>query len=185
MAINMGKNPQYNGEAPPDISFNLTPTGFVLKSSTRSLPAFAFSALGLGLILFYLHSKYGFDFNEALFSAPWPLLAVGVLAASIYLVIFCGMALWGEVTVTADGEKGAVFTGIGSFGLGRDFLWRDIQRIERKRTQFMNVSYRLRPSVLKLEGRGRISFGALLGQNQQLFILGVMQERLRQDDRAD
>ncbi|MDA0240965.1 MAG: hypothetical protein O3A84_13200 [Proteobacteria bacterium] len=178
----MGNRPQYNTDAPPEVSLELTPTGFVLKSSTRSLPAFAFSALGLGFIGVFLHSRYGFNFDQALFSTPWPLLAVGVLAAVIYLFIFCGMALWGEVTVSADGEKGSVFTGIGAFGLGRDFLWRDIARIERKRTQFMNVSYRLRPHVLKLDGRGRISFGALLGQQQQLYILGVMQQRLREDD---
>lgn len=166
-------------ELPPGVTVEPTSTGFVLKSSTRSVPAFVLSAVGLGSIFVYLHSKFGFDFS-ALFAAPWPLLAVGVLGVVIYLVIFCGMALWGEVTVKAEGEQGSVFAGIGTLGLGREFLWADITGIAIRRTHLMNISYRLRPTILKLDGPGRISFGGLLGQKQQAYILGVIQQRLRQ-----
>lgn len=141
----------------------------IIGATTRSPMAFflvpfmlIWSGGSLGGIYGSQISNGEFDMFQSLFGIPF-------LIGSIIFWSIAFMAIWGKVELILDNRGGKVFTGVGSIGLTKNFLWNDISRVREKQS---NIRYPgSQGSSIVLEGKKRISFGTGLKEDRLYYLL--------------
>lgn len=161
------------GTPPSGVRFQETGTGFVITATTRTPMAFFFvpftavwagGALG-GIYVEPLLSGKGLDGN-AIFGIPF-------LIASIVLISISALSVFGTVRVSADGYNGRAFFGIGPIGWSKRFSWRDIDTVSEGDAAF--AVNRKRQTQIFLEGKERISFGAMLSNERRYYVAKALE----------
>ena len=176
-----------NFEEPEDISFSIsnTPngtwfkTGFnetIIGASTRSPIAFFLVPFMIVWTGASLGGVYGtqivnreFDLIQSLFGIPF-------ILGSILFWTLALMAIWGKVEITLNNKGGKIFTGIGTIGKNKHFLWSDVTTI--KANQLNSRYSGKQGSSLILEGTKRISFGSGLKEDRKYYLYKAMKSIL-------
>lgn len=148
----------------------------IIGGTTRSPIAFFLVPFMLVWSGFSLGGLYGsqiisrqFDLFKSLFGIPF--LIGSVVFGFVTLLTICG-----KVELTYDRDGGTVFTGVGRIGFKKKFLWKEISKIEAKASlnnQNLIGGY---GSVIVMEGKSQISFGAGLNQERRYYILKSLQK---------
>ena len=103
-----------------------------------------------------------FDLFQSLFGIPF-------IIGSIVFWSLALMSIWGKVELTLNKRGGKVFTGIGTIGLVKQFLWKDITTLKQKQATLRYPGSQ--GGSLIFEGQKRISFGNGLKQKRLYYLL--------------
>ena len=160
-----------------NFSINATPDGTwykndfnktIIGASTRSPIAFflvpfmlVWSGGSIGGIYGSQIIKGEFDLFQSLFGIPF-------LIGSVIFWSLALMAIWGKVEVTLDNKGGKIFTGIGSIGLNKHFLWSEVATLKESQPNLRYPGSQGR--ALVLEGKKRISFGTGLKEERLYYV---------------
>lgn len=176
-----------NFEEPEDISFSIsnTPNGTwfktgynetIIGASTRSPIAFflvpfmlVWSGASLGGIYGTQIIDREFDLIQSLFGIPF-------ILGSLLFWTLALMAIWGKVEITLNNKGGKIFTGIGTIGKNKHFLWSDVTSIKGNHPNYRYPGRQV--SNLVLEGNKKISFGSGLKENRKLYLYKAMRSIL-------
>ncbi|HWY29875.1 MAG TPA: hypothetical protein VNX46_03925 [Candidatus Acidoferrum sp.] len=173
------KLPDFLPSTPPGGAWYMEtgPRTFEVGSTTRSYAAFflvpfmcVWSGGSLGGIYGTQFAKHHFVLSESLFGIPFILGTL--LFGSIAVMSVCG-----KVTVTVDGDEGAVFTGVGPIGWRRRFNWRSVSAIRR------TVKSGGRGSTseqITFEGDKRMSFAAGIKSERLDFMIAMLRKKWRE-----
>ena len=140
----------------------------IIGASTRSPIAFflvpfmlVWSGGSIGGIYGSQIIKGEFDLFQSLFGIPF-------LIGSVIFWSLALMAIWGKVEVTLDNKGGKIFTGIGSIGLKKHFLWSEVSTLKESQPNLRYPGSQGR--ALVLEGKKRISFGTGLKEERLYYV---------------
>ena len=157
-----------------------TPTGdgFIAGASTRSWMALfivPFTCIWSGGSMTGI---YGTQLMKGHFNLGMSLFGLPFLIGSIFLVSWCAMSVAGQVTVSVHGDRLAVFTGVGPFGITRTANLSDFRSV---REDFgygsMNANNRA-SRVVRLEGARTMAFGSMLSNEGRYFLVGALKTAL-------
>lgn len=110
------------------------------------------------------------------FSLALSLFGIPFVLGSIALWSAVAMAIAGRTEVQLQGEKGTIFTGVGSLGVRRRFDTAEISRVYEDRARWHGVgSY---GGSIVLEGKRRLKFGEGLREERRYFVFKVLQALL-------
>jgi ribosomal protein S27E len=148
--------------------------GFTAGASTRSWMALfvvPFTCVWSGGSMTGI---YGTQLMKGHFNLTMSLFGLPFLIGSIFLVLWCAMSVGGKVTVSVQGDRLAIFTGVGPFGVTRTANLSDFKTV---REDFgngsMNTNNRL-SRVIRLEGARAMAFGSMLSNERRYFLLGAL-----------
>ncbi|HYG74984.1 MAG TPA: hypothetical protein VEK08_08285 [Planctomycetota bacterium] len=174
---------KYKVEPKPDVDLNNPPggvwyeqtaDGFVVGATTRSAIAFflvpfmcVWSGGSLGGIYGSQILNGKFDLFASLFGIPF-------LIGTIIFGSIAVMAVCGRVTLTVARDEGRIFTGVGSIGLSKKFLWQDVARVYEETHRSGKTTSRR----IVLEGKERITFASGLSESRRYYMLRVLQKML-------
>jgi len=151
--------------------------GFTAGASTRSWMALfivPFTCVWSGGSMTGI---YGTQLMKGQFNLPMSLFGLPFLIGSIFLVSWCAMSVAGKVTISVHGDRLAVFTGIGPFGLTRTANLSDFKSV---REDFGNRSMNSNRAsrVIRLEGARSMAFGSMLSNERRYFLVGALKVAL-------
>ena len=151
--------------------------GFTAGASTRSWSALflvPFTCVWAGGSMFGI---YGTQIIKGHFNLPMSLFGLPFLIGSCFLVSFCAMMTLGKVSVSVHGDRLAVFTGIGPFGITRTASLSEFKIIsEDFASGAMNNNRTSR--VIRLEGSRSMAFGSMLSTERRYFLLAALRTAL-------
>jgi hypothetical protein len=151
--------------------------GFTAGASTRSWSALflvPFTCVWAGGSMFGI---YGTQIIKGHFNLPMSLFGLPFLIGSCFLVSFCAMMTLGKVSVSVHGDRLAVFTGIGPFGITRTASLSEFKTIsEDFASGAMNNNRTSR--VIRLEGSRSMAFGSMLSTERRYFLLAALRTAL-------
>jgi hypothetical protein len=151
--------------------------GFTAAASTRSWSALflvPFTCVWAGGSMFGI---YGTQIIKGHFNLPMSLFGLPFLIGSCFLVSFCAMMTLGKVSVSVHGDRLAVFTGIGPFGITRTASLSEFKTIsEDFASGAMNNNRTSR--VIRLEGSRSMAFGSMLSTERRYFLLAALRTAL-------
>jgi len=117
---------------------------------------------------------YGTQIFSGEFSLFTSLFGIPFLIGTIIFGSIAVMFVAGKVEITLTKHGGKVFTGVGSLGFSKSFLWSEVSTItEVHSTSFRNKSYG-RGSKISLEGSRRVSFGSYLRESRRFYIIEAL-----------
>jgi hypothetical protein len=120
---------------------------------------------------------YGTQIIKGHFNLPMSLFGLPFLIGSCFLVSFCAMMTLGKVSVSVHGDRLAVFTGIGPFGITRTASLSEFKTIsEDFASGAMNNNRTSR--VIRLEGSRSMAFGSMLSTERRYFLLAALRTAL-------
>ena len=163
-------------DAPPSGTWcRATLEGFEVGASTRHpialflVPLMIFVSGGsLGM--------YGSQIASGEFDLFMSLFGIPLLLISVIFWTFALMAVCGKVRVTVDGNRGEVFTGLGSVGRRRRFAWSEVATVKERP---LDSHYPGSSGwAICLEGKRRIRFGTGLRKDRRYFLLLVLRKKL-------
>ncbi len=145
-----------------------------IGASTRS--PFAFFIVPFMLIWSggSLGGIYGTQILNGEFDLFISLFGIPFLIGTIVLATYALMTITGRVEITMNKQGGRVFTGIGSFGYSKGFLWNEVSEI--KELTFAPSSVSRSGKKIALEGKRRITFGILLRESRHYYILKALKK---------
>jgi len=156
--------------------------GFTAGATTRSWIALfivPFTCVWSGFSMFGI---YGTQLIKGHFSAVQSLFGLPFLIGSIFLVSWCAMSVAGKVTVSVHGDRLAIFTGVGPFGLTRIASLSDFKSAREDWGRMRNNSQQSR--AIRLEGARTMAFGSVLSTERRYFLLAAIQSALKGSDRS-
>jgi hypothetical protein len=156
--------------------------GFTAGATIRSWTALfivPFTCVWSGFSMFGI---YGTQIIKGHFSLPQSLFGIPFLIGSIFLVSWCAMAVAGKVTVSVHGDRLAVFTGVGPFGLTRIANLSDFKSAREDWGRFTNNNQPAR--VIRLEGARAMAFGSMLSTERRYFLLAALQSAMTGSNRS-
>src|SRR6185503_3082000 len=153
--------------------------GFVAGASTRTGMALfivPFTCLWSGGSMMGI---YGTQLMNGHFSLPMSLFGLPFLIVSIFLVSWCAMSVAGKISVSVHGDRLAIFTGVGPFGITRTAYLSDFKSV-REDFGYGSMNSNNRASrVVRLEGTRAMAFGSMLSNERRYFLVGVLNTALR------
>ncbi|MDW7693631.1 hypothetical protein R9C00_02660 [Flammeovirgaceae bacterium SG7u.111] len=102
------------------------------------------------------------------------LFGIPFLIGSVIFWSLALMSIWGKVEVTFDKRGGKVFTGLWQIGLTKRFAWEDISKVTEAQSGYSaknGFKNRTSGTVIRLEGKKRISFGVGLNESRRYYLL--------------
>jgi len=157
--------------------------GFRVGASTRSWGALIF----VPFALLWAAALLSTVFPRHIPSPGHVTVAFGVpfSIAGIALTAICAMTLAGRVELSRSGETLTVFSGVGGIGFSRRYAWPDF-RIAREAFPLQASRWHQegQSPCLVLEGRRRITFGALWNTERRYFVLAALRKMLRESNPA-
>lgn len=160
---------------PSGISLAITPTGWRVASTTRSAHFFLFAIFAVMFGPFFGVAMIGQEINKGNFTPFTALFATPFLLVSCFAFVMAMMHGFGRIVVIRDGDQGEVFTGVGSLGWRRKFLWTAVKYVREDNMRFsqtgsLNIGIRLvGPEIL---------FGSLLRDDRRSYLRHLLR-RLR------
>jgi len=157
--------------------------GFTAGATTRSWLALflvPFTCVWAGGSMFGI---YGTQIIKGHFSLAPSLFGIPFLIGSIFLVSVCAMSVAGRVTVSVHGDRLAVFTGVGPFGLTRIANLSEFKSA-REDWGFGSMNSNRQSRVIRLEGSRAMAFGSALNTERRYFLLAAVQSALSGSSRS-
>ena len=151
--------------------------GFTAGASTRSWSALflvPFTCVWAGGSMFGI---YGTQIIKGHFNLPMSLFGLPFLIGSCFLVSFCAMMTLGKVTVSVHGDRLAVFTGVGPFGIKRTASLSEFKTI-REDFGFGAMNNNRTSRVIRLEGSRSMAFASMLSTERRYFLLAALRTAL-------
>jgi len=151
--------------------------GFTAGASTRSWSALflvPFTCVWAGGSMFGI---YGTQIIKGHFNLPMSLFGLPFLIGSCFLVSFCAMMTLGKVAVSVHGDRLAVFTGVGPFGITRTASLSEFKTI-REDFGFGAMNNNRTSRVIRLEGSRSVAFGSMLSTERRYFLLAALRTAL-------
>lgn len=151
--------------------------GFTAGASTRSWSALflvPFTCVWAGGSMFGI---YGTQILKGHFNLPMSLFGLPFLIGSCFLVSFCAMMTIGKVTVSVRGDRVAVFTGVGPFGITRTGSLSEFKKVSED-LGFVTMNTNRTSRVIRLEGSRSMAFGSMLSNDRRHFIAGALKTAL-------
>ncbi len=149
--------------------------GFEIGATTRSYVAFFLVPFMILWSGGSVGSIYGTQIIEWKFSLFQSLFGIPFLLGTIVVGGLTLMMLFGKVSVTVKNDEGEVFTGIGSLGIIKKFIWSEVKNI----TQSINLNYNNRNNqqrLIILEGKNKIMFGSFLSNDNRVFMIKALRK---------
>jgi len=173
---------EFNIQEPPKgVSFQDTGMGWEIIASTRSATAFFLVPFMCVWSGFSLGGIYGTQIVNGKFNLGMSLFGIPFVLGTLLFGSIAVMSVCGRVVVSADGNFGRVFTGVGPVGWTRRFDWQSISLVEEDL-----LDYQSRGSngpVISLVGKTRLKFGSGLTDARRYYVLKALQRLLAQRDR--
>lgn len=156
-----------------------TPTGdgFTAGASTRSWMALfivPFTCVWSGGSMTGI---YGTQIMKGHFNLGMSLFGLPFLIGSIFLVSWCVMSVAGKVTVSVHGDRLAIFTGVGPFGVTRTATLSDFKSV-REDFGYGSMNSNRASRVIRLEGNRAMAFGSMLSNERRYFLVGALKTAL-------
>lgn len=151
--------------------------GFTAGASTRSWSALflvPFTCVWAGGSMFGI---YGTQILKGHFNLPMSLFGLPFLIGSCFLVSFCAMMTVGKITVSVHGDRLAVFTGVGPFGITRTGSLSDFKTVSED-LGFVTANTNRTSRVIRLEGSRSMAFGSMLSNERRHFLAGALRTAL-------
>ena len=120
---------------------------------------------------------YGTQLMKGHFNLPMSLFGLPFLIGSIFLVSWCAMSVAGKVTVSVHGDRLAIFTGVGPFGLTRTANLSDFKFV-REDFGYGTMNANRGSRVIRLEGTRAVAFGSMLSNERRYFLVGALKTAL-------
>jgi hypothetical protein len=159
-----------------------TPTadGFTAGATTRTWMALflvPFTCVWAGGSLTGI---YGSQILKGEFNPFASLFGIPFLLGSIVLVSWCAMCVAGQVVITRQSDRLAIFTGVGPIGWTRTYAFSDFSSAREGFSAFGSWNWNNRQGpAIRLEGRRAAAFGSTLSVDRRYFLLKVLQAALR------
>lgn len=102
----------------------------IIGASTRSAAAFFLVPFMLVWSGGSLGGIYGSQIKNGEFNLLISLFGIPFILGSLLFWSLALMAIWGKVEITLNNKGGKIFTGIGSIGKTKHFLWSDVSTIK-------------------------------------------------------
>ena len=141
----------------------------LLGASTRS--PFAFFIVPFMLIWSggSLGGIYGSQILSGKFDLMISLFGIPFLIGTVIFGSYALMTVAGKVEIELDKQGGRVFTGVGSLGFTKKFLWSEVSNIKE------TISFgKQTTGKITLEGSKKMSFGIFLKESRRYFILQAL-----------
>ena len=151
--------------------------GFTAGASTRSWMALfivPFTCVWSGGSMAGI---YGTQLMKGHFNLPMSLFGLPFLIGSIFLVSWCAMSVAGKVTVSVHGDRLAIFTGVGPFGVTRTASLSDFKSV-REDFGYGSINNNRASRVIRLEGNRSMAFGSMLSNERRWFLVGALKTAL-------
>ena len=141
----------------------------LLGASTRS--PFAFFIVPFMLIWSggSLGGIYGSQILSGKFDLMISLFGIPFLIGTIIFGSYAIMTVAGKVEIELDKQGGKVFTGVGSIGFTKKFLWSEVSNIRETISFGKQTS-----SKITLEGSRKLSFGIFLKESRRYYIIQAL-----------
>jgi hypothetical protein len=170
--------------SPPEGAwYEPTADGFTAGATTRSWMALfivPFTCVWAGGSMFGI---YGTQFIKGHFSLGPSLFGIPFVIGSVLLVSWCAMSVAGKVTVSVQGDRLAIFTGVGPFGLTRISSLSDF-KTAREDFGYGSMNTNRQSRVIRLEGARAMAFGSMLTVERRYFLLSALQSALHGSNRS-
>ena len=140
----------------------------IIGASTRSAVAFFLVPFMLVWSGGSLGGIYGSQIKNGEFNLLISLFGIPFILGSLLFWSLALMAIWGKVEITLNNKGGKIFTGIGSIGKTKHFLWSDVSTIKENQPNLRYPGSQGRAIVL--EGKKRISFGSGLKEARLYYV---------------
>jgi hypothetical protein len=111
------------------------------------------------------------------FNLPMSLFGLPFLIGSIFLISWCAMSVAGKVTVSVHGDRLAIFTGVGPFGVTRTASLSDF-KTAREDFGYSGMNTNRQSHVIRLEGNRAMAFGSMLSTERRYFLLTALRTAL-------
>ena len=157
--------------------------GFSAGATTRSWMALfivPFTCVWAGGSMFGI---YGTQLVKGHFSLGLSLFGLPFLLGSIFLVSWCAMSVAGKVTVSAHGDRLAIFTGVGPLGVTRIANLSDF-KTAREDWGYGSMNGNQQSRVIRLEGARAMAFGSMLSIQRRYFLVSALQSALSGSGRS-
>ena len=151
--------------------------GFTAGATTRNWGALflvPFTCVWAGGSMFGI---YGTQIIRGQFNLPMSLFGIPFLLGSCLLVSMCAMTLFGKVTVSVHGDRLAVFTGVGPFGITRTGSLSEFKSVTED-FGFGTMNNNRTSRVVRLEGSRSMAFGSGLSNDRRHFLAGALKTAL-------
>lgn len=123
---------------------------------------------------------YGSQFANGEFNLVQSLLDIPFIIGSLVFWSIAIMSIWGKVELTLDNKGGKVFTGVGSIGLAKKFVWNEVTAIMEKQSLIRtNIGNSKR---LVFEGKRRISFGTGIKEERRYYLLRAIRSLVHKNN---
>ena len=132
----------------------------IIGASTRSAVAFFLVPFMLVWSGGSLGGIYGSQIKNGEFNLLISLFGIPFILGSLLFWSLALMAIWGKVEITLNNKGGKIFTGIGSIGKTKHFLWSDVSTIKESQPNLRYPGSQGRAIVL--EGKKRMDTAAFL-----------------------
>ena len=120
---------------------------------------------------------YGTQILKGHFSLATSLFGIPFLIGSCFLVSACAMMVLGKVTVSLHGDRLAIFTGVGPFGLTRIANLSEFKSV-REDFGYGSMNSNRASRVIRLEGTRSMGFGSMLSNERRYFLVGALKTAL-------
>jgi hypothetical protein len=151
--------------------------GFTAGASTRNWSALflvPFTCVWAGGSMFGI---YGTQILKGHFNLPISLFGLPFLIGSCFLVSACAMMTLGKVTVSVHGDRLAIFTGVGPFGITRTANLSEFKSV-REDFGYGSMNSNRTSRVIRLEGTRSLGFGSMLSSERRYFLVGALKTAL-------
>lgn len=152
--------------------------GFIAGATTRSWSALflvPFTCVWAGGSMFGI---YGTQIIKGHFNLATSLFGVPFLLGSSLLVSMCAMTLFGKVTVSVHGDRLAVFTGVGPFGITRTASLSEFKTVSEDFRLVSSMNSNGASRVIRLEGSRSMAFGSVLSNDRRHFLAAALKTAL-------
>jgi len=116
-----------------------------------------------------IFGRFGFSPSE---------LAFPFLLGTGFLVAVCAMQVAGRITVTRNGDRLSIFSGVGSIGWTWNYRWSEFSSVREDYVGAESADESQHGSVLALEGKRRVRFGSKLSGPRRRYVLEVLRAML-------
>jgi hypothetical protein len=117
---------------------------------------------------------YGTQIISGKFDLFMSLFGIPFLIGSVFFGGIAFMSVAGKIDINLTKQGGTIFTGIGTIGFTKKFLWTDISNIEEQ--SFIGYKRRNSGSKIVMSGSRKISFGSRLKESRKYYLLNALKQ---------
>lgn len=154
------------------------PKGTWLKESVDSIVIGATTRSSMALFVipfmfvwsgFSLGGIYGTQITSGKFDLASSLFGIPFLLGSIIFWSLGLMLVFGKTELTLTKQGGRIFTGLGLFGISKNFTWNEVNSIQ----EDYSYGKRSTQTQLSITGTRRLVFGVFLNAARRYFIMNA------------